>query len=110
MILSPLIRLSGHSRSQETKWSSASHLLVTLKHLLKRAGSEYSPAKALQRLSELYSVDIVRPTIEGREIWLRRISKLDEEQQKILYQLQLQLPERLEPIQILKCSENSAIA
>ena len=85
-------------------------LLVTLKHLLKRVGSEYSPAKALQRLSELYSVDIVLPTIEGREIWLRRISKLDQEQQKILHQLQLQLPERLEPIQILKCSENSAIA
>jgi toxin ParE1/3/4 len=62
------------------------------------------------RLSELYSVDIVLPTIEGREIWLRRISKLDEEQQKILYQLQLQLPERLEPIQIQKCSADSAIA
>lgn len=85
-------------------------LLVTLKHLLKRGGSEYSPAKVLQRLAELYSVDIVLPTIEGREIWLRRISKLDEEQQKILHQLQLQLPERLEPIQIQKCSADSAIA
>jgi transposase len=85
-------------------------LLVTLKHLLKRAGSEHSPAKVLKRLSELYSVDIVLPTIEGREIFLRRISKLDEEQQKILHQLQLQLPERLEPIHILKCSENSALA
>jgi transposase len=85
-------------------------LLVTLKHLLKRASSEYSPAKVLTRLSELYSVDIVLPTIEGREIWLRRTSKLDEEQQKILHQLQLQLPERLEPIQIQKCSADSAIA
>jgi transposase len=85
-------------------------LLVTLKHLLKRAGSENSPAKVLKRLSELYSVDIVLPTIEGREIFLRRINKLDEEQQKILHQLQLQLPERLEPIHILKCSENSALA
>ena len=85
-------------------------LLVTLKHLLKRANAEYSPAKVLQRLSELYSVDIVLPTIEGREIWLRRIGKLDEEQQKILHQLQLELPERLEPLQIQKCSENSAIA
>jgi len=37
-------------------------------------------------------------------------TKLDDEQQQILYQLQLPLPERLEPIQILKCSENSAIA
>jgi hypothetical protein len=85
-------------------------LLVTLKHLLKRGSSECSPAKVLKRLSELYGVDIVLPTIEGREIWLRRITKLDDEQQRILYQLQLQLPERLEPIQILKCSENSAIA
>jgi hypothetical protein len=64
----------------------------------------------LKRLSELYSVDIVLPTIEGREIWLRRISKVEEEQQQILYQLQLQLPERLEPIQIQKCSADSAIA
>jgi len=55
-------------------------------------------------------VDIVLPTIEGREIWLRRITKLDEEQQKILHQLQLQLPERLEPIQVQKCSENLATA
>ena len=85
-------------------------LLVTLKHLLKRAGSEHSPAKTLKRLSELYSVDIVLPTIEGREIFLRRITKLDEEQQKILHQLQLQMPERLEPIQIQKCSADSAIA
>jgi transposase len=85
-------------------------LLVTLKHLLKRAGSEHSPAKVLKRLSELHSVDIVLPTVEGREIFLRRIGKLDEEQQKILHQLQLQLPERLEPIHILKCSENSALA
>jgi hypothetical protein len=45
-------------------------------------------------------VDIVLPTIEGKEIWLRRISQLDENQQKIFHQLQLQLPERLEPVQI----------
>ena len=85
-------------------------LLVTLKHLLKRTASEYSPAEVLKHLSELYSVDIVLPTIEGQEIWLRRISKLDEEQQSILHHLRLQLPEQLAPIQILKCSENSAIA
>ena len=52
---------------------------------LKRAGSEYSPAKILKRLSEFYSVEIVLPTIEGREIWFRRITKLDEEQHKTLY-------------------------
>ena len=83
-------------------------LLVTLKHL--RRDSDYSPAKVLKRLVELYSGDIVLPTVEGREIWLRRITKLDNEQQKILHQLQLQLPEGLESIQILKCSADSAIA
>jgi len=85
-------------------------LLVTLKHLLKRTDSESSPAKALKRLSELHSVDIVLPTVDGREIWLRRVSKLDEDQQKIFHQLQLQLPERLDPIQIQKCSADTAIA
>ena len=85
-------------------------LQVTLKHLLKRSGSEYSPAQALKRLSELYSVDIVLPTVEGREIWLRRITKREEDQERLLNQLRLELPERLEPIQILKCSADSAIA
>jgi transposase len=85
-------------------------LQVTLKHLLKRSGSEYSPAEALKRLGEIRNVDIVLPTVEGREIWLRRITKLDDEQQTILCQLQVQWPELLEPTQILKCSENSAIA
>jgi transposase len=75
-------------------------LLVTLKHLLKRSASEYSPAEALKSLSTLHSVDIVLPTIDNKEIWLRRITKLDDNQEKIFHQLQLQLPERLEPIQI----------
>jgi hypothetical protein len=29
MTLFPLMRLSGHSRSQETKWFSVSHLLIS---------------------------------------------------------------------------------
>jgi transposase len=87
-------------------------LLVTLKHLLKRSASEYSPTQALKRLSELYSVDIVLPTVEGREIeiWLRRITKREDDQERLLNQLHLELPERLQPIQILKCSADSAIA
>jgi transposase len=85
-------------------------LLVTLKHLLKRSASEHSPAQALKRLSELCSVDIVLPTVEGREIWLRRISKREDDQERLLQQLRVELPERLEPIQILKCSADSALA
>jgi transposase len=75
-------------------------LRVTLKHLLKRSASKYSPAEALKFLSTLHSVDIVLPTIDNKEIWLRRITKLDDNQEKIFHQLQLELPERLEPIQI----------
>lgn len=56
------------------------------------------------------SLDIVPPTIEGQEIFLRHITKLDEEQQKILHQFKLQMPERLEPIQIQKPSADSVIA
>src|SRR5258705_9763891 len=29
MTLFPLMRLSGHSRNQETKWSSVTHLLIS---------------------------------------------------------------------------------
>ena len=85
-------------------------LQVTLKHLLKRSASEYSPAQALLRLPEPYSVDIAQPTVEGPEIWLRRITKREEDQEKLLNQLRLNLPERLEPTQISKCGADSAIA
>jgi hypothetical protein len=50
-------------------------------------------------------------------LWLPKITirqahvaKLDEQQQRILHQLKITLPERLEPLRIQKCSENSAIA
>jgi hypothetical protein len=78
--------------------------------LTPEGASEYSPTQALKRLSELYSVDIVLPTVEGREIWLRRITKREDDQERLLNQLHLELPERLQPIQILKCSADSAIA
>jgi hypothetical protein len=68
---------------------------------LKRSGSEHSPSEALKRLGEIHVVDIVLPTVEGREIWLRRMATLDEGQQRILHQLKVQLPERLESVQIL---------
>ena len=83
---------------------------MTQKHLLKRSASQYSPTQALKRLSELYGVDIVLPTVGGREIWLRRITNREDDQERLLNQLHLELPERLQPIQILKCSADSAIA
>src|SRR5579875_113005 len=83
-------------------------LWVTLKHLLRRSHSEFSPARALALLSTLQSADIVLPTTDGRELRLRRITEPSAEQKRLLQQRKLSIPERLNFE--LKCSENAAIA
>lgn len=83
-------------------------LWVTLKHLLIRKRSPLSPAKALHLLSTLQSADIILPTTDGREIRLRRITAPTREQQLLLDQLRIRLPERLSLDQ--ECSADSAVA
>jgi transposase len=97
-------------------------LWVTLKHLLKRRGpivpkpsasgvdnaQPLSPMKALALLSTLQSADIVLPTTDGREIRLRRITEPTTEQQSLLQQLGMSLPDCLEFNR--ECSADSAIA
>ncbi len=83
-------------------------LWVTLKHLLRGKNMEMSPAKALALLSTLPSADIVLPTTDGREIRLRRITTPTAEQQNLLAQLNLSLPERIGLH--LECSADSAVA
>ena len=97
-------------------------LWVTLKHLLKRRpaivpqpsvsgvnnAQPLSPMKALALLSTLQSADIVLPTTDGREIRLRRITEPSAEQNSLLHQLGLNLPQHLNSR--LKCSGDSAIA
>lgn len=83
-------------------------LWVTLKHLLRRNGSDLSPARALALLSTLQSADIVLPTTDGQELRLRRITEPSPEQKPLLQQLNISLPQHLNFE--LKCSENSAIA
>jgi len=98
-------------------------LWVTRKHLLKRRAAivpqppslsgvthaqPLSAMKALSLLSTLQSADIVLPTTDGREIRLRRITEPTAEQQVLLQQLGLILPERFELSR--KCSADSAIA
>jgi len=70
-------------------------LWITLKHLLKRHHSDLSPARAVALLSTLHSADIVLPTTDNREIRLRRITTPDPNQQLLLHQLGITLPERL---------------
>src|SRR5450759_1971161 len=91
-------------------------LWITLKHLLKRRpaivpqasasgvnnAQPLSPMKALSLLSTLQSADIVLPTTDGREIRLRRITEPSAEQNSLLHQLRLSLPQQLHSR--LKCS------
>ena len=83
-------------------------LWVTLKHLLIRNRSAFSPAKALALLGTLISADIVLPTTDGREIRLRRVTTPSAEQKQLLDQLGITLPSRLNSDR--ECSVDSAIA
>jgi len=71
-------------------------LWVTLNHLLKARQSNLSPGKALSLLSTVQSADIVLPTTDGREIRLRRVTQPEPEQKRLLEQLRLQIPDRLD--------------
>ena len=70
-------------------------LWVTLKHLLKRTGSSLSPSHALHRLRGIKSGDILLETTDGRTLRLRRVSRPDADQQRLVEALHLTLPERL---------------
>jgi transposase len=71
-------------------------LWVTLKHQLRRSGTDLSPAQALAHLATLQSADIVLPTTDGREIRLRRVAKPTPAQQRLLDQLGITIPAHLE--------------
>src|SRR5271157_4790224 len=83
-------------------------LWVTLKHLLRRKNSDGSPSQALALLATIQSADIVLPTTDGREIRLRRVAALTAEQQRLLTELNLSLPDHLNLN--FECSVDSAIA
>ena len=71
-------------------------LWVTLKHLLRRRGTDLTPARALALLATLHSADIILPTTDGREIRLRRVTQPTPAQQRLLDQLEITIPAHLE--------------
>lgn len=87
-------------------------LWVTLKHWLRRSSpigapkTPLSPASALSLMSTLRSADIILPITDGREIRLRRITTANEEQRRLLHQLGVTVPERLDVD--LECSVDPA--
>jgi transposase len=82
-------------------------LWVTLKHIFARKNLKISPGKALSMLSGLRSADIVLPTTDRREIRLRRITAPTQEQQTLLAELGMHLPDRLDFDH--ECSADSAV-
>jgi len=83
-------------------------LWVTLKHLLRRKNSDCSPRQALALLAPIQSTDIVLPTTDGREIRLRRVAALNPQQEQLLKELSISLPDRLNLN--FECSVDAAIA
>ena len=83
-------------------------LWVTLKHLLLRKQSEWSPVRVLTELATLQSADIILPTTDDREIRLRRITEPTAEQKPLLKQLGIDLPDQLQINQ--QCSADFAVA
>jgi transposase len=81
-------------------------LWVTLKRTLKNAGSAYSPARALDALKRIHSGDIIMKTVglEKYIIRLRRIFRPDKEQETLLNDLKITLPEKLTFDLKSKCS------
>jgi transposase len=83
-------------------------LWVTLKHLLQGKKPDCSPAQALAIASRLHSTDVVLPTTDGREIRLRRVTTLTDEQRALFDRLSIDVPDRLNLDQ--ECSADSATA
>ncbi|MGD0460751.1 MAG: IS1634 family transposase [Terriglobia bacterium] len=83
-------------------------LWVTLKHLLRRKNCNCSPAQALALLATIQSADIVLPTTDGREIRLRRVAALNPEQQRLVTELRISLPDHFNLN--FECSVDSALA
>jgi len=82
-------------------------LWVTLKHLL-HGKPDCSPAQALAIASGVHSTDIVLPTTDGREIRLRRVTMLNDQQRVLFDRLGIKVPDRLNLDK--ECSADSAIA
>jgi len=85
-------------------------LWVTLKHTLKNAETDYSPARALDALKRIHSGDIIMQTVpEKHQIRLRRVFQPDEEQKSLLGALKINIPKRLAFDLKSKCSPDLAV-
>jgi transposase len=75
-------------------------LWKTLGQMCKSAGLGDEPRKVLDELAAIQTLDVILPTRCGREIRKRCIGKPTEHQAILLNKLGLQLPQRLEQVQL----------
>jgi hypothetical protein len=72
-------------------------LQVTLKYRLKALAPGLTPRAALEKLSPMQMVDVRVPTTDGRVLILPRYTQPDTDQELLLSQLKLTLPEQPPP-------------
>ena len=72
-------------------------LQVTLKQRLRALAPGLTPRAALEKFSALQMVDVHLPTTDGRTLILSRYTEPEKDQQLLLQQLRLQLPEQPPP-------------
>lgn len=72
-------------------------LQVTLKHRLRALAPGLTPRAVFEKMAAIQMVDVHLSTTDGREIVLPRYTQLDKDQQIILQQLKLTLPDQPAP-------------
>ena len=72
-------------------------LQVTLKHRLKSLAPGLTPRAALEKLAPIQMVDVRIPTTDGRLLILPRHTQPEPDQQLLLSQLKLTLPDQPPP-------------
>ena len=72
-------------------------LQVTLKQRLRALAPGLTPRAVLEKFAALQMVDVHLPTTDGRHIILPRYTQPDKDQQILMSQLKLELPDQPPP-------------
>ena len=72
-------------------------LQVTLKHRLRALAPGLTPRAVLEKMAALQMVDVHLPTTDGRHLTLSRYTQPEKDQQLLLSQLKLELPDQPPP-------------
>ena len=85
-------------------------LQVTLKQRLRCVAPGLTPRAALEKFASMQMVDVHLPTTDGNELVLSRVTEPEKDQQLLLQQLKLQLPEQPPPKITCRPTRTAALA